>query len=229
MVERDPALCARVLAVASSPVYGGRGVGSVKQAVARLGTATVADLATAVALKGALCVAGPYDALLARCWRSCVGMGVFAREVARTRRRGVDSAFLCGLFRGVGRPIALNMLTRLGYECSEQVADAIAARHQVRLGVRAVMDWGLEPFIADTIAHGDVANPPAETADAVFTVQLADALMRWHEELDAPEAEALVTRMDTSAAVVALSLYPEDLEGIRDRAGAVTAALEALQ
>jgi HD-like signal output (HDOD) protein len=231
MVEKDPVLCGKVLAAASSSVYGGTRVVSIKQAVARVGTAEVALIATAIALEGAVFRAGPFDELLSECWRSCVTTGMFAKEIARVRRRGIDTAFLCGLFHLVGYPIALDVLVRIDARCSSERANDVAERHASRLGAAAVREWGMSASVVAAVAYARGGDPPADAADDVHTVRLASALSRWALAVGAePErARLLEQSIDALPAVVALNLYPEDLAAIRNRGAAIAASLEALR
>jgi HD-like signal output (HDOD) protein len=224
-------LCGKVLAAASSSLYGGTRVVAVKQAVARIGTGEVALVATAIALEGAVFKPGPYDDLLSECWRSCVTTGMFAKEIARARRRGVDTAFLCGLFHLVGRPIALDVLVRLGVRCHSERARALAERHEATLGAAAVQEWGMSPSVAAAVAYARGGDPPPDFADDVHTVRLASALSRWALAVGTEPERALLfaDAIDTLPSVVALNLYPEDLLAIRNRGAAIAASLEALR
>jgi HD-like signal output (HDOD) protein len=228
MVEKDPAICGKVLAAASSSLYGGARVVSIKQAVARIGTAEVALLATAIALEGAVFKPGPFDELLAECWRSCVTTGMFAKEIARVRRRGLDTAFLCGLFHLVGQPIALDVLVRIGVQCRSDTARAVAERHQAKLGVAAVQEWGMSASVSAAVAFARGGDPPPDTAEDVHTVRLAAALGRWAIAENGDPERARET-IDTLPALVELNLYPDDLLAIRNRGAAIAASLEALR
>lgn len=230
LVEKDPVLCAKVLAAASSALYGGTQVGAIWHAVARIGTAEVACVATAIALEGAVFKPGPFDDLLVECWRSCVTTGMFAKEIARTRRRGIDVAFLCGLLHLVGRPIALDVLARMDVRCSSERARVVVSRHEASLGASAVRQWGMSRAVVAAVAYANGGVPPAELADEVHVVRLASAFARWALAVGTePErARVLSDAIDASPSVAALALSSKDLLAIRDRAAAIAASLDAL-
>ncbi len=232
LIERDPALCARVIAGAGSALYGGRNVVSIKQAVGRLGMTEVALLATTAAVKSCILRGGPYESLLKVSWHACVSTGLFAKEIARHRRRGIESAFLCGLLFGIGRPVALGILTQLGRGrgLCEESASELVSKYQARLGCDAVDKWKLPKAVGASIRNFENPSPPSEYSEEVLCVQLAAAFAGWGRlrAANSPETDAMGEALAALPSAVSLNLYPADIATLRSKVEAVESAVEAV-
>jgi HD-like signal output (HDOD) protein len=210
-IERDPALCATVLRSANSAIYytgSSVDIVSARQAVARLGMVEVASLAMTAAVRAALHDTGEQAPRLVTWWRSSLATGLFAKEIARTRRQAVDSAFLCGLLRQVGVPVVLRMLGRGAAPVDDAEASTLLDEFSIPAGLLLCDGWRLSPAVRATVAQGTDFAPVAAFGDHVSTAQLAAAFAR---SLDVPEA---VPNAANAPQVEALNLYPEDLDRI---------------
>ena len=106
IIERDPALCAKILKIANSAYYGVRQqVNQVRQAVVLLGFRTTRNIAVGVALSGWM----KRDRHVGRIdandlWRHSLRVGVTAGVLARQGSGDVntDDAFLGGLLHDLG-------------------------------------------------------------------------------------------------------------------------------
>lgn len=122
VVQRDPALCGRLLNLANSAAMGVRPVVAVQEAVLRLGMRAVRNLATGFALidqysEGA-CERFDYQQF----WSHSLLMALAMRELAvRTRAAVPDELFACGLMARIGR---LALATAYPREYSELIAQA---------------------------------------------------------------------------------------------------------
>ena len=114
LIHQDQALAAHVLRIANSPAYISRSpIVSLQHAVAMLGINLLSEIAFTASLKsGAFQVPG-YEEQVKLLWQHSLASGAFAKEVARIRRVNVESAYLCGLLHGVGKPVVLRTAATL--------------------------------------------------------------------------------------------------------------------
>jgi HD-like signal output (HDOD) protein len=224
-IERDPALCATVLRSANSAIYytgSSVDIVSARQAVARLGMVEVASLAMTAAVRAAVHDTGPNAPRLASWWRTSLATGLFAKEIARTRRQAVDSAFLCGLLRQVGVPVVLRILGRGPAPADDAEASALLDEFSIPAGLLLCDGWRLSAAVRATVAQGTDTTPAPSFGDHVRTAQLAAAFAR---TLDTPDA------MPTAAnapQVESLNLYPEDLDRIVAVSATIARTVEAM-
>lgn len=107
LVQAEPLLAARVVAMANSVVYNrsGKTIADVRNAVARIGFKTLRVLATSVALgqlEGMSRIASHRD-LASRLWEHTAHVAALARVVAkRVTRQDPDVAFFAGIVHEVG-------------------------------------------------------------------------------------------------------------------------------
>ena len=98
LIQTDPALAGEVMRVANSPALRPRaGVVSLQQTVSWLGVAEVRNIAMAVMLRGEVFVAPGHERESEELWSEAWLAGLWAREIARERRKHVESAFLAAL------------------------------------------------------------------------------------------------------------------------------------
>lgn len=130
LIAADPALTAKVLALANSAYYGISGqVSSVQHAAVLLGQRALGDLiilsATAVLLEGDLAGYGLRPHVV---WRHSLAAALIARSLARRRFPGLETdAFIVGLLHDIGKLI-LNPFapTRFAGGAAEPVPDGSA-------------------------------------------------------------------------------------------------------
>lgn len=126
LIRSDPALAGEVMRVANSPALRPRAaVVSLQQAVSWLGVAEVRNIAMAVMLRGEVFVAPGHEPESDELWREAWLAGLWAKEIARERRKHVESAFLAALMHRTGAALALKILSRFEIE-QRTVMDARA-------------------------------------------------------------------------------------------------------
>jgi HD-like signal output (HDOD) protein len=225
-IERDPALCATVLRSANSAIYytggGGMDIVSARQAVARLGMVEVASLAMTAAVRAAVHDNGSQAPRVAAWWRTSLATGLFAKEIARTRRNAVDSAFLCGLLRQVGVPVVLRLISRADLVVDDAEMGTLVDEFSIRAGLLLCDGWRLSPAVRATVAQGTDASTPATFGDHVSTAQLAAAFAA---SLDVPNT---VPSAPGTPQVEALNLYPEDIERIAAASATIARTVESM-
>jgi HD-like signal output (HDOD) protein len=117
LIQSDPALAGEIMRVANSPALRPRAaITSLKQAVSWLGVAEVRNIAMAVALRGEVFVAPGHEPESEELWREAWLAGLWGKEIARERRKHVESAFLAALMHRTGAALALKILSRFEME-----------------------------------------------------------------------------------------------------------------
>ena len=107
LVQADPLLAARVVAVANSVVYNrsGRSITDVKSAVSRIGLNTLRVLAAAVVVRQmeGMARTGEHRQLAVRLWEHTAHVAALSQVIARrVTRVNPDTAFFAGIIHEVG-------------------------------------------------------------------------------------------------------------------------------
>ena len=132
LIQSDPALAGEIMRVANSPALRPRtAMVSLQQAVSWLGVAEVRNIAMAVMLRGEVFVAPGHEPESEELWREAWLAGLWAKEIARERRKHVESAFLAALMHRTGAALALKILSRFELEGREGLLDAHTFRSLV--------------------------------------------------------------------------------------------------
>src|SRR5580693_6051037 len=117
LIQSDAALAGEIMRVANSPVLRPRSpIVSLQQAVSWLGVAEVRNIAMAVMLRGEVFTAPGHEPESEELWREAWLAGLWAKEIARERRKHVESAFLAALMHRTGAALALKILSRFETE-----------------------------------------------------------------------------------------------------------------
>jgi HD-like signal output (HDOD) protein len=112
LIQSDPALAGEIMRVANSPALRPRSaIVSLQQAVSWLGVAEVRNIAMAVMLRGQVFVAPGHEPESEELWQEAWLAGLWAKEIARERRKHVESAFLAALMHRTGAALALKILS----------------------------------------------------------------------------------------------------------------------
>ncbi|MBN2798876.1 MAG: HDOD domain-containing protein [Deltaproteobacteria bacterium] len=189
LVEQDPPLAARFLALANSSFYSrGNPTSSALQAVSRLGLAEARQVVLATALLqsfGSLGGADPH-----RYWTHSVTTALLTRELAKlcssTLSRGlVDAAYLAGLLHDIGalalahlfpeeyQPV-IDALEESGRPAWEVELDLLGFHHG-EVGELLVHGWGLPPAVCASVRfHHEPWSAPQPIIQLVRLVYLSD-------------------------------------------------------
>jgi HD-like signal output (HDOD) protein len=117
LIQSDPALAGELMRVANSPALRPRSaIVSLQQAVSWLGVAEVRNIAMAVMLRGEVFVAPGHEPQSEQFWQEAWLAALWAKEIARERRKHVESAFLAALMHRTGAALALKILARFELE-----------------------------------------------------------------------------------------------------------------
>ena len=187
LVSQDPALATSVLRVANSPLYKGISkIETVRGAIARLGLAEVARIASAASarslfsprLRTQFATLEPYFSAL---FQEAVTIALGASWLAmRKRQARADRAYLGGLLHDVGKSIALRSLAALIADGKVQLNAALLPRVleqvHVLIGEDAHKNWSLPPFLVQVAAHHHDGQGQAEEMIDLSVVRLCSAL-----------------------------------------------------
>jgi HD-like signal output (HDOD) protein len=144
LVQSDAVLAGEIMRVANSPALRPRSpIVSLQQAVSWLGISEVKNIATAVMLRGEVFIAHGHEPESEELWRESWLAALWAKELARARRKHVESSFLAALMHRTGAALAFKLLSRLELE-QRTVIDArtfseLVAEFEPSLG-RVLMD-----------------------------------------------------------------------------------------
>ena len=232
LIQRDMALAGHVMRVANSALYARRTpVTTLPQAIAWLGIREVRNIAFAVAVQAQVFHSSYYRQEMSELWRESVIVALFSQEIARLKRRNLDSAYLCGLMHRAGMALILGRVgaTALKHNVQPQPGHLyeLAARHEPRLGTQLAIAWGLPPAVSAAISHW--RDPPA--AELARTEVMEVALARQiSEEFRTPGAGGELP--DSMLGPVSnwmdeLSIYPEELFSIMAQRAAIYATAES--
>jgi HD-like signal output (HDOD) protein len=168
IVERDPALCAKLLQVANSAFFGlPRAVNSVTQAANYLGTIALRNLALAMEtlasvsqIKPALSAANFADFQLNSLLTGLLGRHWFGGD-----RRKADDAFVAGMLRDMGHFVLL----------AQKPEHAAGAAGHAPLSAYLLGLWGLPHSVLEPVAFHELPEQVEhDTLDVVDVVHLAD-------------------------------------------------------
>lgn len=213
LIHQDQALAAHVLRIANSPAYMPRSpVVSLQHAVAMLGINLLSEIAFTASLKtGAFHVPG-HEEDVKRLWRHSLGSGAFGKEVARARRVNVESAYLCGLLHGIGKPVVLRTVATLAGEHKISVEKSALALlvdgYHSRVGGLIADKWGLPKQVAEVIQYYADYDHAASFRQECMLTCVADRLAtHLLTPDDMPEEQ-----LRDHPVFAELNLYPNDID-----------------
>ena len=210
VLRYDPGLTANILKIANSAYFGGRGaIGSVRQAIVRLGWQKMRQLVVASSVNAVMesPIAG-YDLPPGELWRHAVGVSVAAEVMVKEHRLSdCEETFTAALLHDVGK-IVLGSFVDVDYEEVKAVASEglpfEEAEHKVSFPSAMVgaVRWHHEPDLAD------------ETTPLLDVVHIADVLCLM---LGIGVGREGLQYQPSAPAAKRLGLEPTDLEMIASK------------
>jgi diguanylate cyclase (GGDEF)-like protein/putative nucleotidyltransferase with HDIG domain len=200
LVERDPPLAARFIAIASSAAYSrGPRAATMQVALVRIGLATSRDLLLQVVYERSNRELSKYQAEVARSFDHSVQTGIAARAVAKEMRITYDNAYLCGLLHDIGEARIYRILAKLpASPSSGPFLRALVDAHHMRAGADVALAWKLPRDIVDVCTHHH--SPGDVNIVAVRIVKAAEALINSLREAPFNPFQPMA------------NVHPEDLE-----------------
>lgn len=152
LMQSDPVLAGEIMRVANSPALRPRStIVSLQQAVSWLGIAEIRSIAMAMVLRGEVFVAPGHEPESEELWREAWFAALWAKEIARLRRRHVESGFLAALMHRSGAALALKILSR--FEVEQRTAidtrslSELVAEFDPAFGRMLMNGWRVAPEI----------------------------------------------------------------------------------
>jgi HD-like signal output (HDOD) protein len=213
LIHQDQALAAHVLRIANSPAYMPRSpVVSLQHAVAMLGINLLSEIAFTASLKtGAFQIPG-HEEEVKSLWRHSLASGAFGKEVARARRVNVESAYLCGLLHGIGKPVVLRTLATLTRDKKLPVAKpefaVLVEGYHMRVGGLIADKWGLPKQVAEVIHYyADYDHATTFRQECMLTCVADRLATHLLSPDDMPEEQ-----LRDHPVFAELNLYPNDID-----------------
>jgi putative nucleotidyltransferase with HDIG domain len=179
-VVRDPALSARVIQIANSPVLGARArIESVELAVMRMGGAMIRNIVTALVMEQLFQATTEItDRKLRTCWKHASEVSAMAMAISHQHAHlQPDQAMLAGLIHDIG---VLPVLT-LAEEYptllrDEQQLDRLVERAHTELGKTILRHWNFPDSLVKVAAeHENLqydSGPRADYVDLIIVANL---------------------------------------------------------
>ncbi|WP_273152882.1 HDOD domain-containing protein [Methylophaga thiooxydans] len=172
-LRKDPHLSARLVKVANSVLFTGRGhVTDVKSAIVRLGLSKVQNLVTGFAITQQFLrskTAG-IETQLRQSWSKSNQVAGIITVLAREKTRiDADMALLAGQLHNIGETpllLRINSMTDLGTnpEMKKAVINMVLARLSAKVGAAILKKWHFPPEIVQLpFAESNTANTDTET------------------------------------------------------------------
>lgn len=164
ILQRDPALAAKILRVANSPIYGSRrGVESLQQAVVMLGMRATHSLALSFSLVPALKLQSEGALDYALYWRRCLLSATAAKQIAACIiPADKEAAFLAALIQDLGMLVLDRVMPELyvGLPCSQVDHEGLQAHELSRFGLDhahvggwMASEWGFSERMQGAVAY----------------------------------------------------------------------------
>jgi len=229
LVQKDQSLASRVMKIANSPAYCGvNPLNSLQQAISRLGMKTIAEVALAASVGAKVFNVKGYESEVTYMWQHSLASSAWAKEIARIRRRNVESAFMCGLLHQIGKPVVLQTIVDIINENSLELTleemQNLIEEFYITVGVTMGNDWELPNSVIECIEfHKDYDSAPQAIQEAMIcnaANQLA-TLMLANEALD---LESLME----SEVMEKLNLYEDDLQKLLNKSDTIQKLVEAM-
>jgi len=227
LIQSDPALAGEIMRVANSPALRPRAaIVSLQQAVSWLGVAEVRNIAMAVMLRGEVFNAPGHEPESEELWREAWLAGLWAKEIARDRRKHVESAFLAALMHRTGAALALKILSR--FESDQRtVMDArtfaeLVMEFEPAFGRLLMSNWRIPSDVQDGASdwrtyressHSDLAGT-VHAAHLLAAHTLHPQLLNEDLVVESPVFEQLGVFPDERRAMLAKRDHVRSLAGI---------------
>jgi len=176
-LEKDPMLAARVLKIASSPVFSSLPVVSLHSAVVRLGLMNLTNIVWEVSTNLRVFRSKAYAAPMESVRKHSTACAYISRVVAKRTSVSLDYAFLCGLLHDVGVAAALLVLSTdpsivIG---DEVLAVALRSIHADASSVVARL-WRLPADLQLVLGHHHLVSIQGHVHPVAAVVAVAEEL-----------------------------------------------------
>lgn len=178
IIVSDPALSARLIQVANSPLMrAGRKIESVDAAVSRLGMRIVRDLATSMVMQQMFqATSDVTDQRLRQLWEHSTEVAAICHALAgQFTKLNPEQALLAGLVHDIG---AMPILTKAEdfpeLLADEKALDWVIAELHPRIGGAILRSWNFPPELVDVAEQHENTGYDSKTTDFVDVVIVAN-------------------------------------------------------
>lgn len=158
LVQFDPALAARLIQVANSPLYrGSRKFDNCHSAITRMGLSAARDLVVGFTLRNLFQARTPLlRERLQLTWQHSCRVAAISSVLARlTPGLDPDRALLAGLVHDIGVLPLLQYIETLGMDVDTARLDSLTGRLRAALGTFVLKTWQFDTDIADIPAQAE--------------------------------------------------------------------------
>ena len=233
LITQDQSLAAHLMRIANTPTYAPvEPLVSLAQVVGRLGMKKIREIALVIAMQSARFEVPGFEADLDHCRDASLAGGLFAQEIARTRRWNVEEHFLCGLLRLIGYPVALQLIVSC-YQAHDITPNrtavlATAQKMHAQLGSALIGQWKLPVRVAEVVAHYLTPATAPTTSGPSHVTNLAHALADWLLHDDTP-SDTSTDALHEHPSLVDINMYADELDDILQHAESIRSSIESMQ
>jgi len=219
IIQSEPAIAARVLAVANSPLYGySRRISTISHAVVILGIRNISQLALSFAARAAFCGSGKSNEFCTKLYRHSLGCGLLAGQLAEACDIDESNhAYLAGLLHDIGKLVFVQLLkddyvqlvTSTPHEELVQVEDEILGFNHQSVGERCAEKWGFPLDIRKAIGNHHLNGSSADNNSLTSVVGAANYIAKTQGIGSLPERYATNPLQDNP---ILDGIRPEELE-----------------
>lgn len=218
-VAQDPLISARVLRLANSAHFGrSREVGSIDEAVVRLGMQTLRTLVIASAVIGAVPKVGGVD--LADFWGETFEVALYCQEMAKRCGAVPEAAFTCGILHSIGDLLIavvdpeqagdIRAAVKAG-GVKEEIEQQTLGYTSAEVGALLALSWKFTPVLVSGIRF---QNAPKKAEPFSPLAALLSLSHRIISDWDDIEADARTSWLSQQATVVGLKM---EMGGLNDK------------
>lgn len=227
MIETDQKLATGVLRVANSVAYSPRQeIVTLRQAIMRLGLKSLCEIVLGAAFKATVFSDDRYMEPMHAYWRAGIGTALWAKELARLRRKNVETAYLCGMLHNVGEPMTLKIVAGMDNAPEFDVALAgMISQHAEKVGGILADTWQLPEVVKTCISHYQTYDDAENYRDEACAVNAARELLLSGDNPD-EDVEPL-DHLKSLRCFQELNIYPDDLSSLLAQQSRLMLALES--
>lgn len=233
LIQSDQTLAGHVMRVANSAAYSpNASILTLQQAITRLGTKMIAEIALAASINSSLFDTPGYEDHIAYELKFSLAAGLWSKEIARACRRNVEAAFLAGLLHDIGRPVviqsALSLAQKSHITLTKNELFLLEDTFQRIVGVRVIELWEMPSSVQSAVRYFDTYKEPHQSQNQTLFV-VAGAIFASHFMIEDNNEEKLSRETLISHPVFAeLNLYPDELDLLIEKIDIVNSAIEAM-
>ncbi len=234
LIQGDQTLAAQVIRIANSAMYNPTGASmvSLQQAITRLGMKRIAEIALAASLQAKLFDVPGYEDHVLSILHHSLSSGLWAKEIARSARKNVESAFLGGLLHDIGRPVVLQAAVELARRhelaLSESEVCNLEEKYQRFVGLRVVQSWKMPSSVCEIVKHFGSYQNLTNSGQLQVMIVMAGVLFA-----DASNGKSEITPQNKQLLLdndllAELNFYQNDIEALFEKAESVYSTIGTL-